>query len=255
MPALRLNTLSAKLASQPYLVGTFVELHTPQTMELLGLAGFDFAIIDCEHNAFPSALVEDMIRAAATTDLVPIVRVAECNATQIRLPLDSGAAGVQIPQVESAAMAAAAAKAARFHPRGERGMHPYVRSASYRAYPTAEYLPQVNQDVSVIVHIEGNGGVAEMRDIIHTPGIDVAFLGPYDLSQALGVPGQVNDPRITRLIEEAVAMAPAGTVIGTYADSPEGVKRWAAAGVRYLTVGIDVGFLLSHAREIVQAAK
>jgi 4-hydroxy-2-oxoheptanedioate aldolase len=152
-------------------------------------------------------------------------------------------------------MARQAAEFARFHPLGNRGMHPYVRSASYRAFPTAEYLEAANRDTTVVVHVEGAGGLRDLDAILMTPGIDVVFLGPYDLSQALGVPGQVNDPRIEAAIRDAVAKCPPDRVIGTYADSPDGVRKWREAGVRYLTMNIDAGMLHSAARSAAQEAR
>lgn len=249
------NPLKPKIEKQGWVLGTFVEIPAPQVVEILGLAGFDFAVIDCEHGSLSPERVDDMIRAASSTAITPIVRVPQCDPVAVRLPLDAGAAGIHVPQIETTEMAKAAAQYARFHPQGSRGMHPYVRSASYRAFPTSEYLSAANQEVAVVVHVEGAGGLRDLDAILEVPGIDVVFLGPYDLSQALGVPGQVNDPRIEAAIRDAVARCPADRVIGTYADSPEGVRKWRDAGVRYLTMNIDAGMLLASASKLSADAK
>lgn len=249
---LRQTWLKPKLAEKPYVIGTFVEIPSPQVVEILGLVGFDFVVVDCEHGAIGLEKVEDMVRAGAAADVSVLVRVPQCDPVAIRLPLDMGAAGIHVPQVESLAMAQTAAESARFFPRGNRGMQPYVRAASYRTFPTADYLRQSNELVTTVVHIEGSGGVAQMNEILALDGIDVAFLGPYDLSQAFGVPGQVDDPRIADAIEQAVRHAGGKTVIGTYADSPESARRWIDRGVRYLTVGLDALWLRKGAEEVLR---
>lgn len=231
-------------------LGTFVQIPSPQVVEILGLAGFDFVVIDGEHGAIGPETVENMIRAAECVGIAPMVRVAHCDPASIRLPLDWGATGVHVPQVESVEMARLAAQSARFHPRGFRGLQPFVRAAKYRSYPTAEFLENANRDVQVVVHVEGTGGLAALDEILAVDGIDVVFLGPYDLSQALGIPGQVDDPRIEAAIRAAVAKKGAKT-IGTYANTPQNARKWGTLGVDYVTLGLDSGHLLQATKELV----
>ncbi|MDX2181377.1 MAG: aldolase/citrate lyase family protein [Bryobacteraceae bacterium] len=231
-------------------LGTFVQIPSPQVVEILGYAGFDFVVIDGEHGAVNPETVESMIRAAERVGIAPMVRVAHCDPASIRLPLDWGAAGVHVPQVESLEMAELAARSARFHPLGERGLQPFVRAAKYRSYPTAEFLEQANREVQVVVHIEGRGGLRDLDAIMATPGIDVVFLGPYDLSQALGIPGQVTDPRIESAILDAVAKR-GSKIIGTYADTPDRARYWFERGVDYVTLGLDAGHLLQAIKGLV----
>ncbi len=243
--------LKPKLAAKPFVLGTFLTVPAPAIVEMLGLAGFDFFIIDCEHGAITHSQTEELIRAAATTGISPIVRVPQLDPVAVRLPLDMGAVGIHIPQVESAADAARAARYARFHPDGERGMQPYVRAASFRARPTPEYLAESNREVMVIPHLEGLGGLRDLDAMVQSPGVDVCFLGPYDLSQALGIPGQVQDPRIDEAIERAVQSCPASTVIGTYADTPEGAHRRIEQGVRYVALTLDAALVLGGASSVL----
>jgi 4-hydroxy-2-oxoheptanedioate aldolase len=251
MPQLRQSWLRPKLAVKPHVIGTFLTIPSPAIMEILGLAGFDFVVIDCEHGSIDYSQTEELIRAAATTGVSPIVRVPKVDPVAVRLPFDMGAVGIHIPQVESAADAGRAARYARFHPEGERGMQPYVRAASFRSRPTPEYLAESNREVVVIPHLEGLGGIRDLRAIAATPGIDVCFIGPYDLSQALGIPGEVNDPRIDDALRNAVQEAGAGTIIGTYADSPEAARHRLRQGVRYLTVSLDAALLLQSASHYI----
>ncbi len=239
------------LRSGRTLIGVFVEIPSPQVVEALGLGGFDFVIVDREHGSIDLGRTEDMIRAAAAAGVTPMVRVARCDPVDIRQPLDMGAAGVHVPQIESAEMARAAVRAAKFHPLGERGLQPFVRAASYRSYPTAEYLRRANEETAVVLHIEGTRGVAELPEILAVEGVDVVFLGPYDLSQAMGVPGEVAHPRVEEKMRVAVASArAAGKMVGTFCDDMASARRWRDAGVSYLAVGIDATILLNAARAI-----
>jgi len=250
MPQLRSCWLKPKLAAKPWVVGTFLTIPAPAMVELLGLAGFDFFIADGEHGAITPAQMEDLIRAAATTGISPMVRAPQFDPVAVRLPLDLGAAGVHVPQVESAAAAARAARYARFYPEGERGLQPYVRAASFRACPTEDFLAESNRQVMVVPHLEGLGGLQDLTAMVTTPGVDVCFFGPYDLSQALGIPGQVTDPRIDAAITAAVAACGPGTVIGAYADSPQAAARRIRQGVRYVALSLDTAMVLREATSV-----
>lgn len=253
---LRTNRLSEVLSRQGFVLGTFLEIPAPQIVEILGLAGFDFVVIDREHGTIDLETTENLIRAAATTGISPLVRVAACDPVLIRQPLDMGASGVHVPQIESAEQARQAVRAAKFFPAGERGLQPYVRAAGYRAFPTAEFLRQSNEEVTIVLHIEGERGVAAFEEIAQVDGVDVAFLGPYDLSQSLGIPGQVDSPLVKEKMAGIVEAARGKRLaIGTYCDDVEKALEWKALGVTYLAVSLDAGLLLRAARAVVSRLK
>jgi 4-hydroxy-2-oxoheptanedioate aldolase len=249
---LRANSIKAKLASQDCVFGTFCGISSPTVMEILGLAGFDFAVIDREHGTFTLGETENLIRAAASTSISPMVRVGGADPTSVRQPLDMGAAGIHVPQIESAAMAADVVRAALFHPRGERGLQPWVRNASYGVQPLAEYLADKNEDTCLVLHLEGHLALKELDAILSVDGYDVLFIGPYDLSHSLGIPGEVNHPKVRetmhRIVEETRR---AGKYAGTFCATPEAALEWRAAGVNYLAVGMDANLLLTAARSLV----
>jgi len=153
-------------------------------------------------------------------------------------------------------LAREAVRAAFFHPKGERGLQPFVRAASYRDYPTAEFLDRANEEVVLVVHIEGRQGVEQFEEIAQVDGVDVAFLGPYDLSQSLGIPGMVQSPmvrqRMRRVIEQAKQ---SGVAVGTFCDDVRTAAQWRKLGVTYLAVGLDAGIFLSAAKRMVSQLK
>jgi 4-hydroxy-2-oxoheptanedioate aldolase len=256
MASLRTNSLKSKLRPGGCVLGTFLEIPSPQLVELLGLAGFDFVVIDREHGAIGLEKTEELIRAALATEISPMVRVSHCEPVAIRQPLDMGAAGIHVPQIESAEMAQEVVRSSTFFPSGERGLQPFVRAASYRAYPTDDFLRQANEEIVRVLHIEGERGIAQFDDILKVAGIDVAFIGPYDLSQSLGIPGQVRHPlvldRMKAIIEKAQR---AGKAVGTFCDDAPTAVSWRDLGVSYLTVSMDAHIFLTGARQIVSGLK
>lgn len=253
---LQSSPLKRKLQDRKFVVGTFLGIPSPAVVELLGLGGFDFVVVDCEHSAIDLKDAEDLIRAGHSTQISVLVRVAKCDPHLISQPLDMGAAGIHVPQIESPEMARLAVSSARYHPLGSRGLQPYVRSASYRAYGTGEYLANANEDSLLVAQIEGQKGIANLDSILNVEGLDVAFFGPYDLSQSLGVPGQVRNPRVLEMVKSAIGIARnSGKHVGIYCDDVETAIEYRSIGVSYLTVGIDAGMFLSAARSLVKMLK
>lgn len=249
---LRTNSLKRKLKEKNCVIGTFVEIPAPAIIEMLGLAGFDFAVIDREHGPIDRNECEQLIRAGLSSDISVLVRVSGHDAATMAQPLDQGAAGIHVPHVTSAEMARFAVQATRYHPLGDRGIQPYVRAASYRSFSTAEYLATANDETLLVAQVEGTEGIANLESILCVEGIDVAFVGPYDLSQSLGIPGQVWDPRVRDAISSAVRLArQSGKRIGTYCDDPELATEYRQIGVSYLTVNIDAGMFLAGARNLM----
>jgi 4-hydroxy-2-oxoheptanedioate aldolase len=252
MPELRRNSLRQKLTSADYVLGTFLNIPSPQVVEVLGLAGFDFVIIDREHGTIDLARTEELIRATASTDISPLVRVPACDPISIRQPLDMGAAGVHVPQVASFAAAECAIRSATFGPIGERGLQPFVRAASYRACGTSDYLRTTNRDTLIVIAIEGSAGISELDRILTLDRVDVIFIGPYDLSQSLGVPGEVGHPKVREKILEIVEKARnAGKKTGIYADTVQAAHEWKQLGVWYLAVSLDAHIFLNACTRLV----
>jgi len=246
-------SLRTKLSAGQLVAGIFSIIPAPELVEIAGLAELDFIVIDREHGGCSRESMTDMLRAATSAEIVPVVRVKENSSAAILEALDSGAAAVQIPQVGNKKEALRACAAARFYPKGIRGFNPYVRSAGYSAWNKKDYLNASNDDIAVVVQIEGADGVHNLSEILTVKEIDVLFLGPYDLSQSLGIPGQVDHPsvyeRMGRVIDEAKR---AGVVVGTFVDSTEKAARWIEMGVRYIAVSVDSGIFFNACRAIAE---
>ena len=253
---MRENALKRKLQNGEYVIGPFMNCSYGAFIEIVGMAGFDYAIIDTEHGPLEVETAEDLCRAAQGVGLSPIVRVRKNDAPQIQRALDIGSAGVQVPQIETGEGAEAVVRAAKYVPLGMRGLSFYTRAGDYTIHGLSGITDRLNAEQIVIVHVEGVTGLQNLDAIIAVPHIDVVFLGPYDLSQSFGIPGQVNDPRVVQGMEEATKkIRAAGKAAGTYAGDADTAKRWIDAGVQYISLGVDVGIFANACRDLVQQVR
>lgn len=248
------GSLRQALAEGRVVLGPFCKLSAPQHMEIFGHAGFDFVILDCEHGPMSTETVENLVRAAEVTGLQTLVRVPQNEPALINRMLDLGATGIIVPHVSTPDEARRLASAARYVPDGERGLCRYVRAAKYSKTDRYRYLEEANRDVIVVAMIESSEGFRNLPGILATKGLDAVFVGPYDLSQSLGIPGRAEAPEVERTMAAIVAQAKqAGVAAATFVESPEGAKKWAEAGVQIISYSTDVGIILAASTGIVRS--
>ena len=192
------KVLRDRLKEGEIVFGPFMKLASPQVVEIAGFAGFDFVILDMEHGPLCFETIENLVRAAEVVDIAPLVRVYDKKPSLIVRSLDVGAEGVLVPHISSVVEAESLVDTARFNPHGERGVCRYVRAAKFSSLDRYSYFDEANRNTLVIAMIEGEDGIANLDQILSVVGIDVVFIGPYDLSQSLGIPGQVTDARVIK---------------------------------------------------------
>ncbi|GIX07433.1 MAG: 2,4-dihydroxyhept-2-ene-1,7-dioic acid aldolase [Candidatus Poribacteria bacterium] len=235
---MRENRLKRQLEAGETVIGTFCILPSATAMEALGLAGLDFLILDTEHGPLTIETCEDLVRGAECGGATPIVRVADNRPELILRALDIGAGGVQVPQVGSREEALRAVRGAKYAPIGERGVSIFTRAGGYVGTP--DHPQRCNAEQLVIVHIEGVRAVENLDEILSVDGIDVIFLGPYDLSQSLGITGQVDHPRVRETLVTCTERArAAGKFVGSYAKDAEMARWLASIGVQYIATLVD----------------
>jgi len=221
-------------------IGPFLQINSPELVEIIGLTGFDFLIIDTEHGPFGAETAVNLVRAAQAVGLISVIRVAKNDESLISKALDAGAQAIIIPQINSLEAAQLAVKSAKFHPQGSRGACPFVRAAKYSSTDYVRFYEETNRETSLILLIEGKGGIENLESILKLPGVDVALVGPVDLSHALGVPGQVNHPSVTEQIEKMLKAAKAiGSSLGIFAYEIEDAKKWLKLGFQFLAYSVD----------------
>ena len=242
-----MTTLRERLRAGDPVIALFSVIPVPAISELAAHAGFDAIVLDMEHGPIGPESLDCLVPVARAAGIYPLIRVRENDPSLIGAALDVGAAGVVIPQVNSGESAAAAVAAARFSPLGERGANPYVRSARYSG--GRDYFARANDESAVIVMIEGKAGIAALDDILAVPSLDAIFVGPFDLSQSLGVPGETDHPIVVDKMKEIVARAALRQIAaGVFAPTAEAATRWRALGVRFISLGFDSALALDGFR-------
>ena len=222
----------------------------PMFVEAASLGGFDFVILDTEHGPVSIENQQNNIRAAEARGAVPIIRLKDSGENTIGKALDIGAYGIQVPQINSAADAEKIVKFAKFYPYGMRGVCRFVRAADYSAMDRYEYFEN-SKNILIILQLEGVKAIENLDEILEVEGVDILFIGPYDLSQSLGIPGQVNNPLVVEEMKKIVERArKKNKVIGTFVDTPEDLIMWRNLGVKYLSYSVDVGIFLDACRDL-----
>ena len=244
----KLRAFKAKLAHQNVL-GCFSKTTDSSIVEAMGFAGMDFVILDMEHGPITSETLKHHLMAVSCTDMLGIVRVPGHDSEMIGNALDLGAHGIQVPSVNCAAHAAEAIRRAKFYPMGQRGVCRFVRGAQYSHLERHTYFESAN-DALVILQLEGQG-LDNFENIVALDGVDIIFLGPYDLSQALGVPGEIEHPKVLGALTELTEKAKdRGVVLGTFCDTPKQLEHWKSTGIRYLSYSVDLAIFMDALKRL-----
>lgn len=237
-----------KKLSRASVLGLFSKTTDSSLIEVMGYSGADFVIIDMEHGPVSLETLQHHIRAADNSTLCPIVRVATYEG--IGKALDVGAAGIQISSVSTVSQVRKIIEKAKFHPNGQRGVCRFVRAANYSTMDRSEYFVHANSTI-VIIQIEGVEGIKNLDKIISIEGIDVVFIGPYDLSQSLGFPGQVDNPVVKNEIKKIIKKATEKNIaVGTFCDSEEQVRFYKSIGVNYIAYSVDLAIFSDAVKKI-----
>lgn len=252
---MRKNLTKEKIKAGETAYGVFVNMGSPTIIEILGHIGFDFVIIDAEHGPMGVETCENMLRAADNVNITPIIRVAVNITQNILRYLDIGALGVQMPMINTRTDAESVVRAVKYPPEGRRGLAG-VRAANYGLTgPLSEYVKEANRETMVITHVENMEAVSNVKDMLSVPGIDVIFIGPTDLSSAMGYPGQINQPEVQNMIEKLVKeIRAAGKATGTIAYDLDTLKKCKERGFQYIAYGVGP-MLVKSGREYLQAAR
>lgn len=235
--------------------GPVLGLNATGICEILGYAGFDYCLIDLEHGAIDLETAENMVRATETVGIASIIRIAHNRPELISQALDLGASGVHIPTISTRNEAEEAVWASKFSPLGGRGVHPAVRAARYSADQPI-YFNKANKETIVVLAIEGTKGVDNISEILKVKGIDAIFVGPYDLSQSVGVVGQVTHPKVVEKIREIIVLSKkADVAVGVFTDTPEGAKEWVKQGVLYCCLGLVAKMLFQACNDYIKRVR
>jgi 4-hydroxy-2-oxoheptanedioate aldolase len=241
------HPLRDRLAQKRTLAGIWSVVPHSQVVGTLATAGFDFVILDCEHGGYDFATLEASIAACETSGAAALVRAPGADAFFIQRVLDLGADGIVVPQIASAAEAERAVRMAHFAPLGTRGYNPFTRGGFYGITPARKYVAGYP---FAGVLVESPEAEQALEAIVALPQLDLVYLGIFDYTVALGIPGEVDDPRVQAFVRRAARMArDAGKAVGTTAMSEAQAERMIDAGVNVLLWGTDTWLIGRGARE------
>jgi 2-keto-3-deoxy-L-rhamnonate aldolase RhmA len=249
-----MQPMKARLAAGETLFGTFLTLGSPFAAESLGLAGFDWLLVDLEHGGGDESLLHGQLLGAAAAGVHALVRVESGVRGRTARALDVGVEGVMCPMVNSAAEAAEWARVLHYGPAGTRGVALFHRAARFGTDPDA--IERSRSVVFGIAQIEHPDAVEAVEEIAAIDGIDVLFVGPSDLSYSMGRFREFEHPAFRSAIERVVAAAAsAGKTAGIFLGSADEVPRALADGFRMIGIGSDGGYMMQAAAATVAAAR
>ena len=250
---MKTNHVRQKLKAGKPTIGCFLGLGSPSVAELMAHAGFDWLVIETEHNGLDSAEIEHMLRAIDGTDTVPLVRVPSPSPVFIQRALDMGAMGIVVPNVRTAAEAEAIVRVTRFPPYGTRSWGPL--RASHYTFDNEDYLHSANENMLVVLIIETREAVDNLDAIAAVPGVDVLYLGPWDMSLSLGLdPLKLPLPEVDAVLDRMLEVAHLSDVaVGTGAGTPGALRAVQEKGVTCVNYGGDYGLLVRAVREGLDA--
>ena len=234
------NSFKRDLLAGKRLIGCWSSLANAITTEVLGVAGFDWILLDGEHSPNDVSTFIPQLMALKDSPSAPVVRPASNNDVEMKRLLDAGFYNFLVPFVESADEALRAVRATRYPPQGVRGVSVSQRSNRYGTVP--DYFKSINDHICVMVQIESRAGVAAAKAIAAVDGVDCIFVGPSDLAANLGHLGNAGHPDVQQVIASVFADAKAcGKPIGILAPVEADARRYMAMGATFVAVGSDLG--------------
>jgi 2-dehydro-3-deoxyglucarate aldolase len=236
------NRFRQDLIARKRLIGCWASLGSPITTEVIGVAGYDWILLDAEHAPNDVLTLVPQLMALKDSVSAPVVRPPSNDVVVIKRLLDAGFHNFLVPFVESADEARRAVAATRYPPAGVRGVSVSQRSNRYGTVP--DYFKVVNDNVAVMVQIESRAGVAAAASIAAVDGVDGLFIGPSDLAAGFGYLGNASHPEVQQAMGAVFAVAKAaGKPMGILAPVEADARRYIEMGATFVAVGSDLGVL------------
>lgn len=248
---MRLNHTLARLRAGETVFGCAMQCYRSADIpRLFAAAGFDVVFIDTEHGGFNVETVQDLVAASVAAGITPLVRVCDLLYSLVARTLDQGAQGIVLPRVEDPRLLEEALSWMRYPPQGKRGFGVLSPLLDYEQQPMEAITAHLNRNVMTVVQFETRRAIEAASELLAVPGIDVAMVGPSDLSISLGVSGQFEHPAlvdaVTSLIEQCNRH---GVVPGIHNRTAAQCNFWAGRGMRFVVCGSELSLLVEKSQE------
>jgi len=244
-----MNDLRQRLKQGELVLGQLLlEFFTPGIGCMLDACDLDFVIFDMEHGRCDINLLEQMISSCRGCKIVPLARVPDLSFAPLSRVLDLGARGVMIPRVETRQQTEEIVRQLKYAPQGKRGVALGIAHDLYRA-AGAEFFQQANEESIVIIQLETARAFENLEDIVSVPGVDVAWIGHYDLTVSMGFPAQFDHPRLLQAMVDLVSVCSKhGVAPGFLPPTQELAVHWISKGFRMISLGSDIGVFIDGMR-------
>ncbi len=197
-----MNILKQKLYNNKYVFGTWCSLSSPNAVNAISLSGLDFCVLDIEHGSASFETLENMVRAAEVTECTPIIRAWDSYQPNLLRCLETGVNSILVPNVNSANQVKDIVSYCKYYPLGTRGLSPYTRCHDYSDKNLKNKLQKTNDDMLIGILVEGKAGLDDLVNICNVDGLDLVYLGLFDICQSLGLPGQLEHPDVLNKLAE-----------------------------------------------------
>ncbi len=230
-----------------------LELFTSGIGPMLAASGMEFVIYDMEHGSCDIPLLAEMVASCRGSSIVPMARVPDMHFQPLSRVLDIGVRGVMVPRVETRAQAEEIVAQLKYAPAGRRGVALGVAHDLYRA-GGPEFFARANEETVVILLLETAKAFENLDEIVAVPGVDVAWMGHFDLTVSMGIPAQFENPRFLESMDALVACCRRhGVAPGFLPATPAAAAHWIRKGFRAISLGSDIGVLLNGVRTFRQS--
>ena len=224
--------------------------------KMLAQADLDFVIIDTEHSAFSSADVANLVSWFQATDIAPFVRIPQIEYHLIARTLDAGALGIMVPNVKNGEQAKAIVDAAKYAPLGQRGVILGNAHTDFATVAPNEFLPHANENTTIICQIESVEGLENIEAIATTPGVDVLWVGHFDLTQSMGIPGQFDTKQFLDALDLVIKTANKhGLQTGIQPGSLEQATAWMEIGFNVISFSADIAVYMQAMASAAQSIR
>ena len=245
---LALQNIRAKLQKDQYSIGSWIQLESPSSAEIMGNCGYDWVAVDLEHGSISISQLPNIFRALELRNTLPLARISEGNENNCKRALDSGAAGVIIPKIETKNQLEILVDACKWPPDGNRGVG-FSRANLYGEY----FLDYKEEAVNpfIVAMIETKMGLHNIAEILSVKGLDAILIGPYDLSASIGFTGELNNPEVTKAVRNVLNICKKFTIpAGIHIVNPDikELQNKIDIGYRFLAYSIDTVFLNSFSK-------
>jgi 4-hydroxy-2-oxoheptanedioate aldolase len=248
------NPFKRALKANKAQIGLWSSLSSNYSVEVIAGAGFDWILLDCEHSPNDLESVLTQLQAAAPYPTHPVVRVPWNDMVNIKRVLDVGAQSLLVPYVSTAEEAKAAVAHTRYPPAGVRGVAGTTRATRFGR--VKDYAKRAHEEICVLVQVETQSAVDNIEAICAVDGVDGVFIGPADLHASLGYTGEIANPKVKPMIDEAIKrIRKAGKAPGILTPNEADAKHWLGCGGLFVAVGADVGILARGAEALAAKFK